>query len=298
MCDSTTFRKDIVRPTLRAIWIIAAVLAAPSEAMDIAPGDYAVPPPETTLMLYYAQYSRSQALRVDDTGSIADSKLDLQVNLLRFARYGEIGALPFAVQAIIPFGGFDGARIGGVEQKTAAGLGDVVLAASIFPVRARNAGGMTVGLSAFLALPTGEYAADAFSIGSGTTAATVQLGVIRPLTAHLSLDAAVDVSITADHTEAGVAYSQDSQAQAQAYLRFALSPQTNVSLGYAGFFGGKRHADGVYQGLSAEARQLRVYADTFITPTIHVQGMLGRDLSRQGGFEADLVAQLRLLKIF
>jgi len=147
-------------------------------------------------------------------------------------------------------------------------------------------------------VPTGEYAADAFSIGSGTTTATLQLGVIRPLTARLSLDAAVDVSITADHTEAGVTYSQDPQAQAQAYLRFALSPRTNLSVGYAGFFGGKQHAAGVYRGLSAEARQLRVFADTFITPTIHVQVMIGRDLSRQGGFQTDLTGQLRLLKIF
>jgi hypothetical protein len=281
-----------------SLWLIAAALAAPAQAMDIAPGDYAVPPPGTKLALYYGQYTSSRTLHVDDSGTVADSGLGSQVNLLRFARYGEIGSLPYAVQAIVPFGGFDQAKVGGIEQKTAAGVGDVVLAASIFPVPAGSPRDMTVGLTAFLALPTGEYAADAFSIGSGTTTATVQLGVIRPLTARFSLDAAVDVSLAADHAEAGVEYSQDPQAEAQAYLRFALSRETNLSFGYAGFFGGKRHADGVYRGSSAEASQLRVFADTFITPTFHVQAMIGRDLSRQGGFEADLVGQLRLLKIF
>jgi len=54
-----------------------------------------------------------------------------------------------------------------------------------------------------------KYESDAFSVGSGTTTATVQLGIIRPLTARLSLDTAMDVSLTADHTEAGVKYSRD-----------------------------------------------------------------------------------------
>jgi hypothetical protein len=283
---------------LRTLWALVAAFAAPIQAMDIAPGDYAVAAPGTTMALYYAQFSGARALHVDETGSVPDSELDLQVNLLRFVRYGEIGALPFAVQAIIPFGGFGVAKIGGIDQKTAEGLGDVVLAASIFPLQAQNPLDLTVGVTAFLALPTGEYAPNAVSIGSGTTTATLQLGAIRPLTARVSLDAAVDVSITADHTARGVSYSQDPQAEAQAYLRFAVSPQTNLSFGYAAFFAGKRRADGVYQGSSAEARQLRVFADTFITPTLHVQAMLGRDLSRKAGFETDLVGQLRLLKTF
>lgn len=295
MYDASGLSNKIARTTLQLLGVVAALLAARTHAMDIAPGDYAVPPPDTSLVLYYGQYSSSQALRVDDSGSVDDSNMDLQVNLLRFVRYGEVGALPFAVQAIIPFGGFESAKVGGIEQKTAEGLGDVILAASIFPVQTN---GTTLGLSAFLALPTGEYASDALSIGSGTTTATLQLGVIHSLTARVSLDTAIDVSIAADHTHAGVEYSQDPQAEAQAYLRFAVSPQTNISFGYAGFFGGKQHADGVYRGLNAEAHQLRVFADTFITPTVHVQGMIGRDLSRQGGFETDVVGQLRLLKSF
>jgi hypothetical protein len=295
MCDTTGLSNSTPRASLQALGVIAALLVAPAHAMDIAPGDYAVAPPGTTLALYYGQYSSSRALHIDDLGTVDDSNLDLQVNLLRFVRFGEIGALPFSVQAIIPFGGFDSPKIGGIEQKTAEGIGDVILAASIYPVQAN---GTTVGLSAFLALPTGEYASDALSIGSGTTTATVQLGVIHPLTARVSLDTAIDVAIAADHTHAGVEYSQDPQAEAQAYLRFAVSPQTNVSFGYAGFFGGKQHADGNYRGLSSEAHQLRVFADTFITPTVHVQGMIGRDLSRQGGFETDVVGQLRLLKTF
>jgi hypothetical protein len=295
MRDASGLSNNLPRSILQVLGVVAALLAVRTHAMDIAPGDYAVPPPGTTLALYYGQYSSSRALHVDDSGAVDDSNLDLQVNLLRFVRYGEIGALPFAVQAIIPFGGFDSARIGGIEQKTAEGIGDVILAASIYPVQTN---GTTVGLSAFLALPIGEYASDALSIGSGTTTATVQLGVIHPLTARVSLDAAVDVSIAADHTHAGVEYSQDPQAEAQVYLRFAVLPQTNLSFGYAGFFGGKQHADGAYRGLNAEAHQLRLFADTFITPTVHVQGMIGRDLSRQGGFETDVVGQLRLLKIF
>jgi hypothetical protein len=298
MSNSSSLRNPISRPAFWALWLIAAVLAAPIRAMDIAPGDYAVPPPGTTLALYYGQYSSSRGLHVDDTGYVADSALDSQMNLLRFVRYGELGGLPFAVQAIVPFGKFARARVGGIEQKTADGVGDVVLAASIFPMQAREPRDMTLGLTAFLAVPTGEYAADAVSIGSGTTTATLQLGIIRPLTARLFLDAAVDVSVMADHTEDGVDYSQDPQTEAQAYLRFAVSPQTHLSVGYASFFGGERHADGIYQGMGAEGRQLRAFADTWITPSLHVQGMIGRDLSRQGGFEADLVAQLRLLKMF
>jgi hypothetical protein len=86
--------------------------------------------------------------------------------------------------------------------------------------------------------------------------------------------------------------------QLQGYLRYALSPRANVSFGYAGFFGGKRYIDNTYQGLSSEAHQLRGFIDTFLEPTVQLQGMIGHDLYREGGFERSVLAQVRLMKAF
>lgn len=287
---------------IAAYLVIATALASSAEcahAVDIAPGDYAVPPPGTNLVLFYGQYRTSRVLTIDRAGEIPDSELDSNVNLLRLVHYGETRGVPFAVQTIIPFGSFTAARRAGVEQETANGFGDVVLAASIFPIHSSDPHyGTTVGFSMFLSLPTGAHQPSALSLGSDTTTTTLQLGVIQGLAHGFAFDGAIDVALVANHREAGLTHSQDPYVQAQVYARYALTPRSTVSVGYAATFGGKQYVDRVYQGLSSEAHQLRLFTNNFVTPTWQLQLMAGRDLSRPHGFEDELVTQFRVLKMF
>lgn len=282
--------------------LLAALTLAPGAAwaIDVSPGDYTVLPPGTNLLLGYAQYSTAGELHLDGGGEVPSSDLDVAVGLARYVHYTQLGGLPVAVQAILPFGTLD-ARIGGVDQPIADGLGDMTLGATVYPFHPADPGdptGTTVGLTAFLTLPTGAYDPAKISLGSGTWTLTPQVGVIQGLGNGFFFDGVIDVAFESGHDEGPIAFSRDPSVQAQAYLRYQFSPATSASVGYSGKFGGKQFANDSYTGLKTRSDQVRLFANHFFTPAFQVQGMIGSDLNVQGGFKTDFVTQLRLLKVF
>lgn len=73
---------------------------------------------------------------------------------------------------------------------------------------------------------------------------------------------------------------------------------TSLAVGYSGQRGGEQTIGGVKTGLKTHRDQLRIYGSHFVTPTLQAQGMYGRDLNVEGGFEYDNVAQIRIVKVF
>jgi hypothetical protein len=150
-----------------------------------------------------------------------DARLNLNMNFLRFVRYGELRGQPYAVQTILPFGSFVQAKVNGLTQETAG----------------RSHGARC-------------------------------------------------------HSFAGCA-----NAAAGIPALCVVAPGERL-VRVCGIFGGKRYIDNTYQGLSSEAHQLRGFIDTFLEPTVQLQGMIGHDLYREGGFERSVLAQVRLMKAF
>lgn len=268
-------------------------------AIDIAPGDYAALPSGMTLGMLYLQYSKADRLRVDGGGTVPQSRLEMPVAIVRTVHYNTIGGLPVSVQAFVPFGGFSEAKIGGVKQSTAGGLGDLTVGATAYPFHSADQDyGTTLGLSAFLTVPTGAYKRSAISLGSGTSSLTPQIGLIQNLGNNFVVDAALDVAFTRDFTNGGVRFERAPSTQLQAYLRYNLSPAASVSAGYSGHYGGKQTVNSRYSGLKTESHQVRVFLNRFVTETIQLQGMVGSDLSVTGGFKQGVVGQFRLLTVF
>ncbi|MBA8903249.1 MULTISPECIES: transporter [unclassified Phyllobacterium] len=290
---------------LGLVLAMAASFAAPSAsyAIDIMPGDYVPLPKGTNLGLLYLQYQTNKNLNIDlnGVGDVPKSSYDLPLSLLRYLHYSEIGGVPVAFQGYLPIGSFTENRIGGVDQRTKDGIGDLTLGATVFPLTgADKPGGTTVGITAYVTLPTGSYDSKVpFNIGNGTTTFTPQLGIIQNLGHGFSIDAAADVAIYLNHDEDGAKFSQDPSVQLQAYLRYNFSAATAVSFGYSGKFGGKQYVEDIYNGQKTDSHGLRAFASTFITPTVQVQAMVGTDLSSaDGGFKQDFIGTLRLLKVF
>lgn len=268
-------------------------------AIDIAPGDYAALPSGVTLGMLYLQYSKANRLQVDGVGMVQQSALEVPVAIARTVHYNTIGGAPVSVQAFVPFGGFSEAKIGGVKQSTVGGLGDLTIGATVYPFHSADQDyGTTLGLSAFLTMPTGAFKRSAISLGSGTSSLTPQIGLIQNLGNNFVVDAALDVAFTRDFTDGGVRFERAPSTQLQTYLRYNLSPIASVSAGYSGHYGGKQTVNGRYSGLKTESHQVRVFANQFVTNTIQLQGMVGSDLSVRGGFKQGGVGQLRLLSVF
>ena len=275
-----------------------ACAALPALAVDVAPGDYAMLPPGTNVGLLYLQHSRATELNFGGV-DVPASEVTANVAVLRGLHYTQIGNEPVLFQMVLPMGGFDTAQIGGAAQPTSEGLGDLTFGASYWPVKPSNPDtGTTVGVTAFLTAPSGSYEFGEVSLGGGAWVFTPQVALIQGLGNGVYLDATADVALSMDHTESGVDVSRDPASQVQVAFRKQFGQTKSLSVGYSGQFGGDINYDGVYSGLKTRRDQIRVYANTFVSPTVQVQGMLAKDLYVQDGFKNDVVAEIRFLKLF
>nr|WP_319249277.1 transporter [uncultured Celeribacter sp.] len=270
----------------------------PAHAIDVAPGDYAMLPPGTDIGLLYLQHSSATELNFGGT-DVPSSEVTANVAVLRGLHYTDIGGEPVMFQAVLPFGNFSAAEIGGAEMPTSDGIGDLTLGLSYWPVKPANPEtGTTVGVTAFLTAPTGAYEMGDVSFGSGAWTFTPQVALIQGLGNGLYLDAIADVAFSFDHTESGVEVSRDPASQVQVAFRKQFGPTASMSIGYSGQFGGEVDYDGIYGGLKTRRDQVRLYANTFLSQSVQVQGMLATDLYVEDGFKNDVVAELRLMKLF
>lgn len=271
-----------------------------ASALDIMPGDYLPAPAGTNVIMGYGSYGTASSLRVDGVGKIADSKLSTLTGTARFIHFDEVAGMPVAVQALVPNGMFTDARIGGIHQRRENGLVDTTVAVVAWPINTTGPYGTALGIAAFVTMPTGAYSprANTVSMGNGTWAFTPEIGIVQGLGGKLFFEAAIDTQIRADHTELGQRLSRGPSTQLQALFRYQFTEATSFSVGYSSTYGGRTTADGVPTGNKARSDQVRVFASTMLTPTLQLQGMIGRDVYAAGGFKQDFNGQIRLTKVF
>ncbi|WP_158185531.1 transporter [Xanthomonas hyacinthi] len=263
------------------------------------PADYTVLPKGANLGLVYLQHAHSDEFRLDGAGKVPRSSLDTNLGILRVLHYSQIGAMPVAYQAFLPFGSLDNFKVGGARTDSNGGVGDLTLGFTMFFAAPADPGkGTTVGLTGYVVLPTAEYDLDKSGIGSGTYSFMPQLGVIHGFGNGWFFDGALDVSWQKDHRQRGVEVAVDPAWQAQAYLRRQLTAATSVSFGYSGMFGGKRYIGDVYAMQKTRGDTIKIFASHMFTPTFQINGMLGAQFDVEGGFKQRLVAQVRFMKLF
>lgn len=283
---------------LIAAGMLLCIVPVNAKAIDLFPGDYTVLPDGTNVITGYFQFSDAKTLRLDEPDvSLPDSSFRTTIGIAQYMHYTEIGGLPAAFQINLPFGNLD-ARIGGADAPSSDGLGDLVVAATVWPLSSDQPYGTTLGLTTYLTAPTGNFDAAGVSLGSGTWTVTPQIGLIQGLGEGLTFEGAVDVALQADHTEGGIDLSRNPSVQVQTYLRYKFSERASVAVGYSGLFGGKQFQNGVYTQVKTRSNQIRLAADFMISEAVFVQGLIGRDLHVDGGFKNGLLTQIGLSVAF
>lgn len=282
-----------------AFSLLALAAAGNAAAIDIMPADYTILPKGTTLGLFYLGHASSDEFKLDGMGKVPSSSLDTNLGIARVLHYSQIGNMPVAYQAFLPFGSLDNFKVGGAKPDANDGMGDLTLGfTTFFSTPAEPTKGTTVGLTYYLVLPTGDYDLGKPGLGSGTYTFMPQLGVVHGFGNGWFFDGALDVSLQKDHREHGVDVSVDPSWQAQAYLRRQLSAATSVSFGYSGVYGGKSYKDDVYDMQKTRGDTIKVFASHMLTPTLQLNGMLGTEFNVEGGFKDDIIAQVRFMKVF
>ncbi|NWA28593.1 transporter [Pseudomonas gingeri] len=285
--------------TFRTAICLTLVLGSEhAAALDLAPGDYVHLPAGTVALVHYANYATGSQFKDKNGNEVPDSSDRLVLGIERALYYGETNGIDWAVQAVLPFGKITDARIGGSELPRNNGVGDLTLGAAVWAMHSTDPTGTTLGFTSYITLPTGTYHPLQASLGSGAVALTQQIGFSQGLGHGFKLDASADANFRFDHTNDGIQVSHDPNYQLQSYLSYNLTPATALSFGYSGTFGGKTTLNGIDSGTRTREDQLRVFASTFVAPTVQIQGMVGTDINVRGGFQQDLILQLRVATLF
>lgn len=271
-------------------------------AFDVDAGDYVALPPGTNLAPLYLQYATRSTYSLDGGPTYKErTGLDSEIAIARYVHYTQICGLTVAPQILLPFGRLNNGEVNGSPLADASGIGDPILAATIWLINDAKAQ-RWFGVMPYLTLPGGDYKAGrALNIGENRWKVTQQFGGVQGLNDKLAAELYFDTTWYGDNTEAGTGtqtLSQKNSYQFQSWLRYVLSKQSYVALGYSRKWGGQQDLDGAYTGIKTNVDAIRLSYGQFITPTVHLLGTAATDLHADGGFKEDFRFNFRLLKVF
>lgn len=281
------------------VLIAAAAAATGAKAVDVDAGDYTALPAGTNLGLVYYQHAERNKLYSGGNQVPINPKLDSDVGILRGVHYTEIGGLIVDPQFLLPFGKLkakgDISALG-----SNSGVADLILAATVWFNKPTDK--THFGITPFLFLPTGQYDRnDPLSLGENRWKFALQAGYITPVSDKLTLDLVADVQLHGKNDEFGAAgqtMKQKPQYQFQGFLRYSLSPATDLRFGLSHVSGGETEVDGVDQGNRLSNSKFQIGAAHFVGPTTQLLATYGRDLSVRNGFKESNRINLRVLQIF
>lgn len=286
---------------LRRCVVVAGLLLANTQqarAIDVVPGGYVIAPPGTLVGQIYFNYATSNELHNDLAGRVRNSKLRNESTVTRWIYYDESAGVPYMFNILAGAAKSSTLEVGGTNMKTHNGLVDTTLNVAFWPVKPSNPElGTTVGIAAYLDVPTGAYDDDRASTGSHTWKFTPQIGVVQGLGGGLYLEGAADVTYESDNDTRDATLSRDPSYHLQTTLRQTLPARSMVAIGYAKKLGGKSYREDRYTGSKIESDQVRLYASTYLTKTLQIYGAYKKDFNTEGGF-ASSTFQIRLSKLF
>lgn len=283
--------------------VLLASAAVPyASALEVTAGDYEAPPPGLNFAVLYLQAAQRSDFYVDRNKVSSNFKLRTSIGLARYIHVARLGEnAVFEPQVILPFGrlatGGDAAFLG-----DASGVADLIVGAPVkFVLDPASRDTFSVG--PYLYLPTGSYdsARGPMNLGENRWKALLQLAYIRHFNAGWALDLVGDVTVNGKNTDFGLAHAtrkQDPRYEAQAHVRYTLSPGTVLSAGYGVISGAESQVGGIAQHDRTRTEYARLTAAHFIDQSTQIQVQLGKDLSVANGFRENSRFNLRLLKIF
>lgn len=284
---------------LAAATVAALGVATPASAIDVDAGDYTALPPGTNLFLAYYQHATRDKLYANGDRVPINPKLDSDIGILRGVHFMDIGGYIVDPQFLLPFG-----KLKAKDDISAlgsnSGVADLILAATVWFNKADAK--EHFGITPFLILPTGQYDNDdPLSLGENRWRFILQAGWIKPLGDKLTLDLVADFQLHGKNDDFGP-LSQDRKQKPlyefQGFLRYNLSPGTDLRVGLQHVTGGENEIDGVDQRDRQSLTKLQLGASTFISPTQQILATYGRDLSVRNGFKEEHRLNLRFLQLF
>jgi len=225
---------------LAAVTAIASIVSGAALA-DVKPdaGDYTALPPGTDLAVMYAQAIRADDLYANRNKQVSNLGLNLNVGILRYVHFMQLGNFIIDPQIIVPFGN-QTVDLAGTKN---SGVGDTIVGATLWTI-ANAKTGENLGFSLFATLPSGNDKNQGFALSNNRYALDLQAGYIRKLADQWTVDLIAETEFYGDDRATGV--RTDALLQGYGHLRYHISDATHVALSY-------RHAWGAQQDLHGTA---------------------------------------------
>lgn len=275
--------------------------AGVAQAIDVDAGDYVPAPAGTNVGLLYLQHASRDALYAQGNRVAGNNGLDSDIGILRLVHFMEIGGMIADPQILLPFGRLKGTGAMAGTLGSEDGIGDPILAATFWVQNNPQAKTYT-GITPYVYVPIGSYNSQrALNLGENRWRYSLQAAHVRPLGEKFSLDLVGDVTLFGKNDEYGAAnqtLKQKPLYQAQAWLRYHLTPTSDIRLGVSETFGGRSKIDGVEQDDRKSTSKFSLGGSFFIAPKTQIVGLIGRDISVRDGFRESSRINIRILQVF
>ena len=286
---------------LMVVTLASSLLSPPAQSLEVTAGDYEMLPAGADVALLYLQHAKRTELYVGGDQQSSNFNLDSSIGILRYIhafKLGERATLDFNV--ILPFGGLktsgDASVLGSASGVADIGIG--VAGKFLLNDTTKD----TFSVFALATLPTVNYDHNqSLNLGENRWRALLQLAYVAHFGPHWAIDLVGDIQVKGQNGQFGPAQATLKQApryEAQAHLRYLLSPATALSFSLAQYGGMQSEVNGVTQNDKRLTRYLRLSATHFLNPTSQIQAQLGQDISAENGPKEKFGLNLRLLKVF
>jgi hypothetical protein len=291
-------------PAARRVFLLAslAAIACTAGASEIAtdPGDYAALPPGLNLGIIYYQHTERNAYYANGTRLPGPFKLVTDIGLARFVHFMKVGDYVVDPQIIIPFGRVDlRTAFGPLTPVSASGVGDPLVGGTLWLLN-RQEQKQWWGVSAFAAVPAGQYEASRgpVNVGENRWKGIFQTAYVTALGKNFMLDAIAEYTTYGENDNfLGLEKQQAASYGIQSHLRYVVSPSTSVALSYYHDFGGATRLNGAAQNDRMNNGRWQVGIASFVTPTLQLQLQAGKASTVHNGARESSRVNLRLVKV-
>tara|TARA_R110002167_G_scaffold246875_1_gene452455 strand:- start:4141 stop:5079 length:939 start_codon:yes stop_codon:yes gene_type:complete len=301
----TFMTKSMLRAAVAtsALCVLATSVSNTVSAAQVAtdPGDYSPAPAGVDLGLLYLQHASRTSVYADGKKAPIEAELTTDIGLLRWVHFMEIGGMIADPQVILPFGKVDlGKPLNGLPAMSASGVGDPIVGGTLWVMNNPNTH-KSVGLTALLSLPLGDYDADQgpVNVGENRYKLITQAAYVTPLTDTMSLDVIAEYTLFGNNDDfLGFTRKQAAQYGYQTHFSYHLSDQTRLALSWFQDFGGETTVADTKQDDALNNTRWQLGVAHFFAPDKQILLQYSQDQHTESGFQEDSRLNLRLLKIF
>lgn len=196
------------------------------------PGDYKALPAGTNLAVAYYQHLKADNVYANDKKVVNDLGLTLDIGMLRYVKFIELGGLLMNPQVVLPLA----KQRNSLEGSENSGIGDLLVGGVAWPYH-NDQLGRYFALGGFISLPTGSHENDSFAISNDRFQYNFQTGYQHALNSNITFEGIAQIELYSDKDKSGMEKETFYQTDLSAIYKF--TKETSMAVTWRRVDGGR-----------------------------------------------------------